>query len=169
MSTPIAVKLSPYFSSFGNMALKLREADANGLVLFNRFYQPDFDLLNLKVVTDLNLSSPLEIRLPLLWLAVLARNVSVSLAASTGVASADELIKYLLAGADVVVSTSALLRHGPGHIAVMLKDLQAWLAARDFTSSQPLRGVMSQAKLPDPQAFERRANYIKILEGYGAA
>jgi dihydroorotate dehydrogenase (fumarate) len=165
VSIPVAVKLSPYFSSIGNMALALQEAGADALVLFNRFYQPDLDLARLEVLTDLKLSEPNEIRLPLLWLAVLSGRLKISLAASTGVAGADEVVKYLLAGADVAMAASALLRHGPGHVAVMLAGLTEWLAARGFTSVKQIRGMMSQRKLKDPQAYER-ANYIKILEGH---
>jgi dihydroorotate dehydrogenase (fumarate) len=165
VSIPIAVKLSPYFSSIGNMALALQDAGADALVLFNRFYQPDLDLTRLQVMTDLRLSEPSEIRLPLLWLAVLAGRVKLSLAASTGVASSNEVIKYLLAGADVVMATSALLRHGPGHMATLLAGLEKWLASREFNSLDHVRGLMSQRKLKDPQALER-ANYIEILEGY---
>jgi dihydroorotate dehydrogenase (fumarate) len=165
VSIPVAIKLSPYFSSLGNMALALQEAGADGLVLFNRFYQPDLDPVQLRVLNDLNLSEPSEIRLPLLWLAVLAGRVKASLAASTGVSSASEVIKYLLVGADVVMTTSALLRNGEQHIGVLLAGLEAWLTAREFSSLTDVRGIMSQQKLKDPQAFER-ANYIKILQGY---
>jgi len=165
VSIPVAVKLSPHFSAVGNMALALEAAGANALVLFNRFYQPDIDLGQLRLLTDLHLSHPDEIRLPLLWLAVLSGKVKASLAATTGVATADEVIKYLLVGADVVMTTSALLRHGVGHVGVLLQGLEAWLAAREFASLGDMRGIMSQHKLRDPQALER-ANYIKILQGY---
>jgi dihydroorotate dehydrogenase (fumarate) len=165
VSIPIAVKLSPYFSSVGNMALALEQAGANALVLFNRFYQPDIDLAQLAVLPDLDLSRPNEIRLPLLWLALLSGRVKASLAATSGVGSADEVVKYLLVGADAVMTTSALLRHGIGHMATMLDDLRSWLAARQFDSLDDVRGIMDQQSLRDPQAFER-ANYIKILQGY---
>jgi dihydroorotate dehydrogenase (fumarate) len=165
VSIPVAIKLSPYFSSVGNMAIALHDAGADALVLFNRFYQPDIDLARLQILTDLKLSEANEIRLPLLWLAVLAGRTKASLAASSGVTSADEVVKYLLVGADVVMTTSALLRQGPGHIATMLTGLHKWLDARDFTSLDHVRGIMSQRCLRDPQAFER-ANYIKILQGY---
>jgi dihydroorotate dehydrogenase (fumarate) len=166
VTIPLAVKLSPYFSSFGHMALAMQEAGADALVLFNRFYQPDIDLAALQVLTDLRLSDPSEIRLPLLWLAALHGRIRASLAASTGVETADQVIKYLLAGADAVMTTSALLRHGPGQMAVLLAELRKWLEARDFASLAPIRGAMSQSNLRDPQAFER-ANYVKILQGYG--
>jgi dihydroorotate dehydrogenase (fumarate) len=165
VSIPVAVKLSPYFSAVGNMAMALEDAGAAGLVLFNRFYQPDLDLARLQVLTDLKLSEPNEIRLPLLWLAVLAGRTRASLAASTGVSTAEEVVKYLLVGADVVMTTSSLLRKGPGHMATLLAGLQRWLDAREFDSLTHVRGLMSQRCLRDPQAFER-ANYIKILQGY---
>lgn len=162
---PVAVKLSPYFSSIGHMAKAVEKAGANALVLFNRFYQPDLDLAMLKVLPDLKLSSPDEIRLPLLWLAVLSGRMKASLAATTGVATADEVLKYLLAGADVVMSTSALLRHGVGYMATLLSGLEAWLEVREFGSIGEVRGLMSQQRVENPQAFER-ANYIRILQGY---
>jgi dihydroorotate dehydrogenase (fumarate) len=165
VSIPVSIKLSPYFSSVGNMAMVLHDAGADALVLFNRFYQPDLDLVRLQVVTDLNLSEPNEIRLPLLWLAVLAGRTKASLAASTGVTGAEEVVKYLLVGADVVMTTSSLLRQGPGHVATLLAGLEKWLDARGFESLNHVRGIMSQRGTRDPQAFER-ANYIKILQGY---
>ena len=165
VSIPVAIKLSPYFSSVGNMAMALHDAGADALVLFNRFYQPDLDLTRLQVLTDLKLSEPNEIRLPLLWLAVLAGRTRASLAASTGVTGAEEVVKYLLVGADVVMTTSSLLRQGAGHMATLLAGLDQWLDARGFTSLKHVRGIMSQRSLRDPQAFER-ANYIKILQGY---
>lgn len=165
VSIPIAVKLSPYFSSVGNMARQLETAGADGLVLFNRFYQPDLDLARLEVLTDMKLSSPDEIRLPLLWLAVLAGRVEASLAATTGVSTADEVIKYLLVGADVVMTTSSLLRSGIEHMMTLRAGLEAWLRAREFASVDDVRGLMSQRRIADPQAFER-ANYIRILQGY---
>lgn len=168
VSIPVAVKLSPYFSSIGNMALALEQAGADSLVLFNRFYQPDIDLGQLKVLTDLKLSTPDEIRLPLLWLAILSGRVNTSLAATTGVATADEVVKYVLAGADVVMSTSALLRHGVQHMAALLWGLETWLSNREFASVNDIRGLLSQRRIDDPEAFER-ANYIKILQSYEAA
>ena len=165
VTIPVAVKLSPYFSSVGNMAMALHDAGADALVLFNRFYQPDIDLTRLQVLTDLRLSEPNEIRLPLLWLAVLAGRTRASLAASTGVTCADDVVKYLLVGADVVMTTSSLLRLGPGHMATLLAGLEKWLDAREFTSLQHVRGIMSQRSMRDPQAFER-SNYIRILQGY---
>ena len=143
VSIPIAVKLSPYFSAVGSVALTLERAGADALVLFNRFYEPDLDIARLQVLTDLKLSQPNEIRLPLLWLAVLSGRVKVSLAATTGVTSADEVVKYLLVGADVVMTTSALLRHGVDYVAVLLAGLTSWLRAREFASVNQMRGIMS--------------------------
>ena len=162
---PVAVKLSPYFSAMGHMAARLVEAGADGLVLFNRFYQPDIDLTQLTLLPNLALSTPAEIRLPLLWIGVLSGRLGASLAASTGVESADEVIKYLLAGADVVMTTSALLKHGTGHMKVLLDGLKSWLAARDLTSLDSIRGRMSQRNIADKTAFAR-ANYIRVLQGY---
>ena len=162
---PVAVKVSPFFSSMGEMAKLLVEAGADALVLFNRFYQPDFDLDALEVRTDLELSSPSEIRLPLLWIAVLHGRLNASLAATSGVERATEVIKYLMAGADVAMTTSALLRHGPGHVETLVNDMTAWMERRDYNSVRQMKGSMSQRKVEDPTAFER-ANYIKLLESY---
>jgi dihydroorotate dehydrogenase (fumarate) len=167
VSIPVAVKVGPHFSAPGHMALQLEEAGADGLVLFNRFYEPDIDLAQLTLVSDLELSRPYEIRLPLLWIAVLSGRVKASLAASSGVESGDEVVKYLLAGADVVMTTSALLRHGIEHMQVLLDQLDRWLAARDIDSPDRIRGRMSHKEIDDPTVFER-ANYIRILQGYPA-
>lgn len=164
VSIPVAVKLGPYFSAFGHMAQALAAAGADGLVLFNRFYQPDIDLARLTLTPDLGLSEPHEIRLPLLWLALLSGRVEASLAATSGVATADEVVKYLLVGADVVMTTSALLRHGIDHMAVLLAGLEQWLAARGFTSVAEMRGLMSHRILADPSEFER-ANYLQAIRG----
>jgi len=162
---PVAVKIGPHFSSIGHMVRQLEQAGADGLVLFNRFYQPDIDLVQLSVLRNLELSTPQEIRLPLLWISVLSGRIRASLAASTGVQGADEVVKYLLAGADVVMTTSALLKHGVAHMAVMLDGLRNWLAERDVGSLGQIRGRMNQRNLADPMAVER-ANYIRILQSY---
>ena len=159
---PVSVKIGPYFSAIGHMALQLDAAGADGLVLFNRFYEPDIDLARLELMSDLELSKPYEIRLPLLWIAVLAGRTKASLAASTGVDSIDEVVKYLLAGADVVMTTSSLLRHGVGHVSQILAELENWLAARGLDTLKTVRGRMSHRNIADPTAFER-ANYIKVL------
>ena len=150
------------------MAQALAAAGADGLVLFNRFYQPDIDVATLRLAMDLELSTPAEIRLPLLWIAILHGRLSASLAASTGVESGDEVFKYLLAGADVVMTTSSLLRHGVGHMRKLLDGLTALMRARAIASLDDIRGRMSQRSLGNPTAFER-ANYINILQGYHVA
>jgi dihydroorotate dehydrogenase (fumarate) len=162
---PVAVKLGPYFSAFGHMAKRLVGAGAAGLVLFNRFYQPDYDLDTLEVAPTLELSTSNEIRLPLLWLALLHGRLDASLAATTGVQTAAEVAKYLLAGADVVMTTSALLHFGVDHLQVLVGGLDEWLDARSFASVARVRGSMSQANVPDPDQFER-ANYIRILQSW---
>jgi dihydroorotate dehydrogenase (fumarate) len=165
VTIPVAVKLSPFFSAMGEMAGRLVSAGARGLVLFNRFYQPDFDLERLDAAPTLELSSPSEIRLPLLWLALLHGRVTASLAATTGVHSSSEVAKYLLAGADAVMTTSALLTRGPGHVRTMVEGLSKWLDSKGFASVAQIKGSMSQRHVADPTAFER-ANYMKILQGW---
>lgn len=161
---PVAVKLNPYFSSMGNMAMKLQQAGAQALVLFNRFYQPDFDISEFKIRHNLQYSEPNEIRLPLLWIAMLYGRVPLSLGATTGVQSAVEVIKYLLAGADVAMTASALYKNGIDVISTMNKELEAWLELNGFPSVATVKGIMSQQYISDPTAYER-ANYIRILEG----
>jgi dihydroorotate dehydrogenase (fumarate) len=163
VSIPIAVKLGPYFSAMGSMALQLEAAGADALVLFNRFYQPDIDLANLRLLKDLTLSGNSEIRLPLLWIAVLAGNLKASIAATTGVETAEQVLKYLLVGADAVMTTSAILRHGTGHIATLLDGLRTWMRAREVISIERIRGAMSQKKMGRSDPFAR-ANYIEIIE-----
>ncbi len=162
VSIPVAVKLSPYFSALGHIATSLVNAGADGLTLFNRFYQPDIDLVSLQLQRDIELSRPSEIRLPLLWIGVLAGHVGVSLAASTGVDGVDEVVKYLLVGADTVMTTTALLRHGFNHMAVLTTGLRQWLEARGIDSVGAIRGRMRRSALTDPTAFDR-ANYVEIL------
>jgi dihydroorotate dehydrogenase (fumarate) len=163
---PVAVKIGPYFSSPGHMAGALVGAGARGLVLFNRFYQPDIDLATLSVQPSLELSDPYEMRLPLLWIGVLAGRTEASLAATTGVDSPSDVVKYLLAGADVVMTTSALLRHGVGHMQVLFDGLADWLAARGLSEPGAIRGKLSHRNIDDLEAYER-ANYIRVLQGYG--
>jgi dihydroorotate dehydrogenase (fumarate) len=162
---PLAVKLSPYLSSVANLARQLVEAGANGLVLFNRFYQPDLDLETLEVTPRLVLSTSEELRLPLRWIAILYRQVPASLAASTGVHTAADAVKVLMVGADVAMMTSALLRHGPEHLRVVEAGVQDWLEGRGMPSADVLRGMRSQRSIRDPVAWER-ANYITMLSGY---
>ncbi len=161
---PIAIKLNPYFSAMGYTAKTLAHAGADGLVLFNRFYQPDFDIGTLRVLHNLQFSESNEIRLPLLWISVLYGRVPVSLAATTGVQSAREVIKYLLAGADVTMTASALYKHGISYLKTMNDELEAWMREMQFKSVEAFKGVLSQRNVTDPAAFER-ANYIRILEG----
>jgi dihydroorotate dehydrogenase (fumarate) len=165
VSIPVALKLSPFFSAMGNMARQFDEAGADALVLFNRFYQPDFDLDKLDVKVNLELSTASEIRLPLLWIAVLYGRINASLAATRGVHSHIEAIKYLMAGADAVMTTSALLRHGIGFLTTLVDGLRTWLEDREYESVRQMKGSMSQINCLDPGAFER-ANYIKIIESY---
>jgi dihydroorotate dehydrogenase (fumarate) len=165
VSIPVALKLSPFFSAFGHMAKQLDAAGADALVLFNRFYQPDFNIDTLEVAPTLTLSQAGEIRLPLLWIALLYGRVNASLGATRGVETSVEVIKYLLAGADIVMTAAALLRHGPSYIARLVEGLETWMEERDFASVAQMRGAMSHAKVADPLAFER-ANYIRILESY---
>lgn len=168
VTIPIAVKLGPYFSAFGAMARALADGGANALVLFNRFYQPDVDTTKLRLSMDLALSTPAEVRLPLLWLAILYGRLPVSLAATTGVESANDVFKYLLAGADVVMTTSSLLRHGLAHMRTLLDGLTAALEAREIASVAQIRGQMSQHNIENPTLFER-ANYVRILYDHDAS
>jgi dihydroorotate dehydrogenase (fumarate) len=159
---PVAVKLNPYFSSMGNMAMRMQKAGADALVLFNRFYQPDFDIYDLKILSNLQYSGSNEIRLPLLWIAMLYGRVPASLAATTGVETANEVIKYLLAGADVAMTASALYKNGIGYLKTMKNDLDQWMEDMEFAAVKDFKGILSQQNISDPTAFER-ANYIKVL------
>lgn len=164
VNIPVAVKLNPYFSAMGNMAKRLQEYGASGLVLFNRFYQPDFDINNLTLLHNLHYSESNEIRLPLLWIAMLYGRLPISLAATTGVQSSVEVVKYILAGADVAMTASALYKNGIGYLRTMNKELEGWMLSREFGSINSFKGIMSQQHISDPTAYER-ANYIKILGG----
>jgi dihydroorotate dehydrogenase (fumarate) len=164
---PLAVKLGPFYSSMPEIAGRVVESGADGLVLFNRFYQPDFDLDTLEVVPRLVLSTSDELRLPLRWIAILRGRVGCSLAATTGVHTAEDALKAILAGADVAMLTSALLLHGPEHLGVVEADMVRWMVEHDYVSVDQLRGSMSQRAVPDPEAFER-ANYLLMLTSYPA-
>ena len=170
VTVPVAVKLSPYFSSTGEMAHRLDRAGADGLVLFNRFLQPDIDPETLTVTVRPGLSAQAEGRLPRTWIALLAGRVRASLAATTGVETAADVASYLLAGADVVMTASALLRHGPGYAGVMLGDLSDWMARKGFGSVAAVRGLLAVPDGTDQAAYER-AGYVTALEeankGYG--
>ena len=161
---PVAVKLNPYFSAMGNMSLRMKNAGADALVLFNRFYQPDFDINELVIKTDLHYSESSEIRLPLHWIALLYGKVDLSLAATTGVQSALEVIKYILAGADVVMTASSLYKNGIPYLKTMNKELQDWMYMMGFDTIHAFKGSMSQQHISDSTAYER-SNYIKILGG----
>jgi dihydroorotate dehydrogenase (fumarate) len=162
VGVPVAVKLSPYFSSVGEVAVRLDRAGADGLVLFNRFMQPDIDSESLGVTAAFGLSSPAEGRLPRAWIALLAGRVRASLAASTGVEDAADVAAYLLAGADAVMTTSSLLRHGPDHAAVLLGELTAWMARKGFDTLDDLRGKLA-VPADRAEAARERASYVSAL------
>ena len=165
VTIPVAMKLSPFFSSLASLAQQLVTARADGLVLFNRFYQPDIDLEHLEVKPEVTLSDPSSIRLPLRWIAILHGRVKASLAATSGIHSAEDVLKLLMAGADVTMMCSALLKHGPAHIRRVLTDMEQWMAQHEYESVRQMKGSMSQKSVADPSAFER-ANYMKALTQY---
>ena len=164
---PIAVKVGAQWSAFGNMAKRIADAGADGIVIFNRFYQPDIDVDRMSVEPHLVLSDSDELRLPLRWCAILHGRIGASLALTTGIHRGVDVVKGLLAGADVVMTTSSLLKHGPEHAAVLLHHLRAWLEERGYASVQEMVGAVSQSKVPDPAAFER-ANYLATLTQYAS-
>ena len=165
VSIPVAMKLNPYFSAVANMSRRLAEAGADGLVLFNRFYQPDLDLENLEVVPNLQLSSSQELRLPLRWIAILYGRVQTDLALTTGVHTVMDALKGLAAGANVVMMASELLRNGVNRLQVMRMGIEAWLVENEYESLDQLRGSLSQVNCSEPAAFER-ANYMRVLSSY---
>jgi dihydroorotate dehydrogenase (fumarate) len=165
VTIPVAVKLGPFFSAFANFAKRLDAAGANGLVLFNRFYQPDLDLEEFDVVPNVLLSTPQAMRLPLRWIAILYGRVKANLAATSGIHTARDVVKMLLVGADVTQMASALLDKGPDHLAVVLHDLRQWMQEHEYESVSQMRGAMSSRHVKDPAAFER-ANYMKALKSY---
>jgi len=162
---PVAMKLSPFFSSMANMAQRLDKAGADGLVLFNRFYQPDIDLETLEVTPNVILSTPHAMRLPLRWVAILHGRIKASLAATSGIHTAQDVLKMLMAGADVTMMCSALLKHGPGKIKEVLAELTKWMEEHEYESVAQMKGSMSQKSAADPSSFER-ANYMKALNSY---
>ena len=162
---PVALKTGPFFSAFGNMARRLDEAGADALVLFNRFYQPDFDLERLEVVPNLTLSSPAELRLRLRWVAILYGRVRTDLAVTGGVHRAVDVLKAMMAGASVAMMASALLAHGVEHVRGMTTDLVRWMEEHEYASIRQMRGSMSQRNVAEPAAFER-ANYLKVLRSF---
>jgi len=162
---PIAVKLSPYFTALPNMAKRIVEAGADALVLFNRFYQPDFDLEELEVVPNLVLSTSHELRLPLRWIAILYGRIQADFALTSGVHTAQDVLKAMMAGANVAMMTSALLENGVGRIMHILTDLEEWMEVHEYESIEQMRGSMSQQAVTEPAAFER-ANYIRALNTF---
>jgi dihydroorotate dehydrogenase (fumarate) len=162
VTIPVAVKLSPFFTNFANMAKRLDAAGANGLVLFNRFYQPDIDLEELEVKPNILLSTPMAMRVPLRWIALLYGRLQSSLAATSGVHRASDVLKMLMAGADVTMLCSALIRHGVRQLSVIERDLIAWMEEHEYTSVEQLKGSLSQRNCENPSAFER-AQYMRAI------
>lgn len=162
VTIPVAMKLSPFFSSIPHMAKVLDEAGADGLVLFNRFYQPDFDLEELNVVPNLVLSRSSEMRLPLRWIAILYGKIRASMALTTGIHTTEDVVKAIMAGADVANVASVLLEQGPGKIGDLVAGLDQWMVEHEYESVDQMKGALSHRSSPDPEAFER-ANYMKVL------
>jgi dihydroorotate dehydrogenase (fumarate) len=160
VSIPVAVKMSPFFSNFANMAKQLVEKGANGLVLFNRFYQPDIDLESLDINPNVHLSSQIEMRLPLRWIALLYGRLKANLAATSGIHNGRDAVKMLMAGADVTMLCSALIRRGIPYITLVERELAEWLEQHEYDSVEQLKGCLSQLKCPTPEAFER-AQYVR--------
>jgi dihydroorotate dehydrogenase (fumarate) len=165
ITIPINMKLSPAFSSVGNMVKRLEQAGADGVALFNRFYQPDLDIHNLRLVTSLRPSTSNEVLLPMRWIAILYGRTRLSLGATSGVHTAEDAIKLLLAGADVVHLCSLLLQKGPQQIRHLLTDIEQWMEQQGFDSISDVRGRLSQLNVPDPSGFER-SNYIQVLDSF---
>jgi dihydroorotate dehydrogenase (fumarate) len=168
VTVPVAVKLGPHFSSVGEIALRLDQAGADGLVLFNRFLQPDIDSETLTVRPAVDLSSPAEARLPRTWISLLRNHLRASLAATTGVEGPADVVKYLLAGADVVMTASALIRHGPRYAAVLLDGLAEWMARKGYACVDDLRGVLAVPAGTDQAAYER-AGYVRAMRDANGA
>jgi len=168
VTIPVSIKLTPYLSAIGHSAQDLVQNGAAGLVLFNRGMEPDIDLLHMKLTDTLKLSDPSELRLPLLWTAILSGRIKASLAVSTGVSHVDDVVKALLAGADTVMVTGALLRDGIGYMATLTNGLRQWMEAREIATLSDMRGMMSWQRSRDRSVYTR-ANYMRILEHYVAA
>ncbi len=162
---PVSIKLVPYFSSLAHFAKRLDGAGADGLVLFNRFYQPDIDLESQEVVPDVMLSSPFEMRLPLRWIAILDPIIDASLAATTGVYTPFDVLKLLMAGADVTQLCATLLRNGPSAVGSILDGMKEWMEEHEYKSVRQMQGSMNMRSCPDPTAFER-GHYMKTLHSY---
>ncbi len=165
ITIPVAVKISPFFSAMANMAKRLDEAGANGLVLFNRFYQPDIDLENLAVAPNVLLSTPQAMRLPLRWIAILHGRIKASLAATSGIHHATDVLKMLMVGADAVMLCSTLLKNGMEYTQDILETMEKWMKEHEYESVRQMQGSMSQKSCGNPQAFER-ANYMKALKSF---
>ncbi len=165
VNIPVAMKLGPYFSSMANMAYRLDQAGAEGLALFNRFYQPDLDIENLEVVPHLLLSTSAELRLPLRWIAILYGRIEADLALTTGIHTRDDVLKGLMAGASVTMVASELLRNGINRLREILIDLERWLTEYEYESVNQLQGSLSQINCAEPAAFER-ANYMRVLSSF---
>jgi dihydroorotate dehydrogenase (fumarate) len=166
VDVPIAVKIGPWFSALANMATRLADAGADGLVLFNRLYQPDIDLEGPSVRPKLTLSMPGNVRQSVAWIGILSGQVPLSLAASGGVDAPEDVVRLILAGADATMTTAALLRHGPGHVATLVAGLEAWLAERGYESVAQAKGSVSLSKAAEPEAYQR-ANYYQTLHSWG--
>jgi len=162
---PLAIKLSPFFTSLPHMAKRLVKAGANGLVLFNRFYQPDFDLDEMKVVPDLELSTSYDLRLPLRWIAILYGRVAADFALTSGVHTAHDVLKAMMAGSSVAMMASELLAHGLGRLPHIITDIERWMEENEYESIAQMKGCMSQRAVAEPSAFER-ANYMKTLNSF---
>ena len=165
VSIPVAMKLSPYISALGHFAKQLDDNGVDGLVLFNRFYQPDIDLENLEVVPNILLSNSQSMRLPLRWIAILYGRINASLAATSGVNTAEDVIKLIMAGASVTQMFAALHKYGIGHIKKVLEDMEKWMMEHEYESLKIMRGSMSHKSVANPGAFER-ANYMKALNSF---
>jgi dihydroorotate dehydrogenase (fumarate) len=167
ISVPLAVKIGPWYTAPANFCRALVAAGADGLVLFNRFYQPDIDVRLLEVRPRLQLSTSSELRLALHWIGILRGRMDVSLAATSGVETPDDVVRAVLAGADVVMTTSAVLRHGASHLRVLQRGLEAWMEEQEYRSVAEMKGSLSQRNVPNPDAYER-ANYMQVLHSWSA-
>jgi dihydroorotate dehydrogenase (fumarate) len=168
LKIPVAVKLSPFFTNFARFAQRADRNGANALVLFNRFYQPDIELETLEISPNVLLSTPMAMRLPMRWIAMLYGRIGANLAATSGIHRATDALKMLMAGADVTMLCSVLLRRGIEHIRVLEREMQEWMEEHEYESVEQLKGSMSQKNCPDPSAFER-AQYMRALAMYPAA
>ncbi|MFH1906742.1 MAG: dihydroorotate dehydrogenase-like protein [Chloroflexota bacterium] len=165
INIPLAVKISPFFTGMANVCQRLVEAGADGLVLFNRFYQPDFDLEELEIVPNLSLSTSQELRMPLRWISLLYGRIQTDFALTTGIHTAEDVLKAMMAGANVAMMASELLEHGPGRAAEILNDVEHWMTDHEYESIQQMRGSMSAQAMHEPHAL-RRSNYIKVLNSF---